>query len=87
VSDLESPENAMQRSELQGMIQDCIQGLGEHHRMIVVLADIEQYSYEDIAEIENVSLGTVKSRLSRARASLRDCLQANAELLPEKYRL
>jgi RNA polymerase sigma-70 factor (ECF subfamily) len=81
------PEASVQRNELQAIIEECIKALSDIHRIVVVMADIEQYRYEEIADIAGVSLGTVKSRLSRARANLRDCLQTHRELLPEKYRL
>lgn len=83
----DSPETSVYRSELQQMIENCIGGLSDDHRVVVVMADIEQYSYDDIAAIAEISMGTVKSRLSRARANLRDCLQSYGELLPDKYRL
>jgi RNA polymerase sigma-70 factor (ECF subfamily) len=87
MASVESPERAVQRSELQAGIEDCIQRLSEVYRVIVVLSDVEGHSYEETAEISGISLGTVKSRLSRARANLRDCLRKKAELLPEEYRL
>lgn len=87
VSQVDSPEVAFQRNELQSIIEECIEALHDNHRVVVVLADIEQYSYEEIAEMSDISLGTVKSRLSRARANLRDCLRNKEELLPDQYRL
>lgn len=87
VSDSIHPEASVQRNELQEIIENCIKALADIHRVVVVMADIEQYRYEEIADIAGVSLGTVKSRLSRARANLRDCLQTHREHLPEKYRL
>lgn len=86
-SQQENPEHAAQRSELNAAIQDCINGLPENQRIIAVLADVEEYAYQDIAEITGLPLGTVKSRLSRARGRLRDCLRAVRELLPAEYRL
>ncbi|MGB4871972.1 MAG: sigma factor-like helix-turn-helix DNA-binding protein, partial [Candidatus Promineifilaceae bacterium] len=56
-------------------------------RVTAVLRDIEGYDYNEIADITSSSLGTVKSRLSRARNKLRDCLQGFMELLPAEYRL
>jgi RNA polymerase sigma-70 factor, ECF subfamily len=83
----EAPEAHAQRMELAVAIQHCIGTLPEDQRMAAVLSDIEGYSYDEMATIMEVSLGTVKSRLSRARAKLRDCLRAKGELLPSRYRL
>jgi RNA polymerase sigma-70 factor (ECF subfamily) len=55
--------------------------------MVLVLSDIEGLSYEEIAQVMDTSLGTVKSRLSRARAKMRDFLLERQELLPDRYRL
>jgi RNA polymerase sigma-70 factor (ECF subfamily) len=86
-ADLPTPEQAAQQRELQQAIQDCISTLGIEQRTVLVLSDVEGLSYQEIAENAGVNLGTVKSRLSRARASVRDCLQAVQELLPAEYRL
>ncbi|MCA9924299.1 MAG: hypothetical protein KC421_18105, partial [Anaerolineales bacterium] len=56
-------------------------------RVTAVLCDVEGYDYNEIAEITAVSLGTVKSRMNRARRKLRDCLRGFGELLPMAYRL
>ena len=86
-SKAESPEQSAQRSELVAAIQACISDLPESQRMAAVLCDVQGYSYEEIASIMDISLGTVKSRLSRARVKLRDCLRGKGELLPARYRL
>jgi RNA polymerase sigma factor (sigma-70 family) len=82
-----TPEQAMQQRELNRAIQDCINGLGEDQRMVLILSDVEGLSYQDIADNTRSQVGTVKSRLSRARAAVRNCLQAVEELLPGAYRL
>lgn len=82
-----SPEAAAQQAELSAAIQDCISALPDDQRAIAVLADVEEYAYAEIAEITDLPLGTVKSRLSRARARLRDCLRGIGELLPAEFRL
>jgi RNA polymerase sigma-70 factor, ECF subfamily len=82
-----TPEQTIQENELQSAIQQCIQGLGEDQRLVLVMSDIEGLSYQEIAENTGVNLGTVKSRLSRARVGVRNCLQAVQELLPAAYRL
>ena len=81
------PEGEQQVLELMEAVETCLQTLPDDQRVTAVLGDIEGYNYQEIAEITRVSLGTVKSRLSRARAKLRDCLQDFKELLPARYRL
>jgi len=83
----EGPEQAAERRELERAIQDCINALGPEQRLVLVLSDIEGMDYQTIAESAQLALGTVKSRLSRARASVRDCLQGVRELLPAAFRL
>ena len=83
----ESPERHVQRRELHDAIQECLSALPAEQRIVAVLADVEGYSYQEVARIARLRLGTVKSRLSRARARLRECLQAVRELLPAAYRL
>jgi RNA polymerase sigma-70 factor (ECF subfamily) len=83
----ENPEHYAQRSELNRAIQRCINALSDNQRVVAVLADVEGYAYGEISEITGLPLGTVKSRLSRARDQLRTCLQAVRELLPAEYRL
>ncbi|HVO43686.1 MAG TPA: sigma-70 family RNA polymerase sigma factor [Aggregatilineales bacterium] len=87
VSDSESPESAAQRSALSRLIQECLDALTPDQRLVAVLCDVQGYNYAEIAEIRRLSLGTVKSRLSRARQNLRDCLRGAGELLPDAYRL
>lgn len=83
----EGPEGTQQRLELVRAIEDCLQTLPDDQRITAVLGDVEGYNYQEIADITSVSLGTVKSRMSRARSKLRDCLQGFQELLPANYRL
>jgi len=83
----EGPEAQAQRVELMRAIENCLAALPDDQRITAVLSDIEGYDYNEIAEITASSLGTVKSRLSRARSKLRDCLQDFRELLPAEYRL
>jgi len=87
VTHSENPESYAQRMDLQAAIMTCLQGLTDEQRTVSVLSDIEGMSYEEIAQVVGTALGTVKSRLSRARSSLRDCLQGYGELLPASYRL
>jgi RNA polymerase sigma factor (sigma-70 family) len=83
----ESPEDAAVRSELSGAIQGCLEGLPLDFREVVVLVDIQGMDYEEAAAAMGRPVGTVKSRLARARLRLRDCLQGFWELLPASFRL
>lgn len=76
----ETPEQAVQRTELQRAIQNCLMALPPDQRAVAVLSDVEGFDYQAIAEQVGAALGTVKSRLSRARAALRDCLRDVLEL-------
>ncbi|KPL22850.1 MAG: RNA polymerase subunit sigma-24 [Anaerolineae bacterium SM23_84] len=82
----ESPEERAERQDLGYAIQRGLDELPPDQRLTVVLSDIQGFSYQEIAEVTSVSLGTVKSRLSRGRARLRDYLQRQEELLPRRYR-
>ena len=83
----ELPEERVQRDELDGVIQAGLATLPHDQRLVLVMSDIEGLSYEEVAEAMAVSLGTVKSRLSRGRAKMRDYLLARKELLPNGVRL
>lgn len=82
-----NPEAMALRAELQALIQAGLDQLPFEQRLAVVLTDIQGLSYEEIASATNTTLGTVKSRIARGRAQLRDYLQRHAELLPRSYRL
>lgn len=81
------PQLTLERNELEHAIQHCLDALPADSRAVVILADIEGLDYEEIARAAAAPLGTIKSRLARARFKLRDCLQAFEELLPARYRL
>ncbi len=83
----DSPQDAAERQELNSAIQKGLETLPADQRITLVLVDIEGFSYEQVAESTGANVGTVKSRLSRARAHLRDFLVAQEELVPTRYRL
>ena len=82
----ESPEDYAEREELRRAIVSGLDRLPEERRLTVVLVDVQGLSYEEAAQVMNCSIGTVKSRISRGRAELRDYLRAAGELLPSKFR-
>ncbi len=81
-----SPESRVLGRELEAAIMAGLQTLPEDQRVTLVLADVQGFDYQEVADIMRTSLGTVKSRLSRGRARLRDYLLGCGELLPDKYR-
>jgi RNA polymerase sigma-70 factor (ECF subfamily) len=83
----ESPEQAAERQELNRAIQYCLEGLPPDFRSVVILVDVQGLDYDEAAQAINKPVGTVKSRLARARQRLRDCLQGVGELLPTGFRL
>ncbi|MEX2221766.1 MAG: sigma-70 family RNA polymerase sigma factor [Candidatus Rokuibacteriota bacterium] len=69
------PDAALERGELEAALQRAIAELPEDRRIVVVLRDLEGLSYEEIAQVLELELGTVRSRLHRARADLKDKLE------------
>jgi RNA polymerase sigma-70 factor, ECF subfamily len=68
------PDEMAEGLETERFVQDAIGALDEEHRVILVLRDIQNMSYEEISEITGLPAGTVKSRLHRARMSLKERL-------------
>ena len=86
-SGAESPESAALRGELNAEIQRAILALPADQRATIALVDAQGLSYRETAEALGVSVGTVKSRLSRARARVRDALMERRELIEGWIRL
>ncbi|MEX1019653.1 MAG: sigma-70 family RNA polymerase sigma factor [Litorilinea sp.] len=86
VDKAESPQEYVERRELSAHIELGIQALPEEQRLVLVLCDVHGYAYDEIAEITNQPMGTVKSRINRARAKLREFLLQQPELLPSPLR-
>lgn len=82
-SDKETPESVYEVVEQRELIKNAIRELNEDYRSVIVLRDIQGFSYGEISEILNCSLGTVKSRISRGRTMLRNKLKASMELSRE----
>ena len=82
-----SPEELTEQAELQEAIQHCINKLDEKFKTVLVLVDVEGLDYETASEAAGAPLGTIKSRLARAREQIQNCLQGFWELLPDLFRL
>jgi RNA polymerase sigma-70 factor (ECF subfamily) len=73
----DSPFDRMLQSEVRELLEDALRQVPEAFRTVVVLREIEGFAYEEIAEILDINLGTVKSRLTRGRAALKTLLVAS----------
>lgn len=82
-----TPDQQFEADELEHAIQHCLDTLPVEFRTVVVLADIQGMDYAEVATAARVPLGTIKSRLARARLRLRECLRGFEELLPSAFRL
>ena len=69
-----SPHQALESKEEEQAIQRALARLSKDHRSILVLRDIEGFSYSEIADVAGISIGTVKSRLARARLEMKKSL-------------
>ena len=85
--DSPSPEERAERAEMERAIQHCLEDLPEEFRSVAILVDVQGMDYEEVSSVMGKPLGTIKSRLARARMKLRRCLQGFGELLPAAYRL
>ena len=82
-----SPQESLEMAELRSSLEKALRSLEPDFRKVIVLRDVNGLSYEEIATIENLELGTVKSRIYRARRKLADALMSDGnflELYPSK---
>lgn len=84
--DAHSLDEHVENVELREALKEALMELPPEQRLVVVLCDVQGMDYAEIAEVTDTNLGTVKSRINRARGRLRELLQANAELLPSHLR-
>jgi len=69
------PDEKTMGKELNNVIKDKICNLPEHFRIVIILRELQGLSYEEIAKITQTNVGTVKSRIARARNKLQECLK------------
>ncbi|HHW44029.1 MAG TPA: sigma-70 family RNA polymerase sigma factor [Desulfotomaculum sp.] len=82
-----SPCESLERREFQEIVQGCLNELPEEYRLVLIMREIQGLSYDEIAATLDISLGTVKSRLSRARQAFRQKISGRRELLAFRPRL
>ncbi len=78
------PEDICEKKEINQKLHRAIGKLPEKYRVVIILRDIEDFTYDEISEITNITLGTVKSRISRARLMLKEILTEERELFLER---
>jgi RNA polymerase sigma-70 factor (ECF subfamily) len=71
---IDAPDVLLEAAEMERLMQAAIATLDEEHRLLIVLRDVEDLSYEEIGEVTGLADGTVKSRLHRARLGIKDYL-------------
>ncbi|GMU40716.1 MAG: RNA polymerase sigma24 factor [Chloroflexota bacterium] len=81
------PLEQVEQGELRAALEDALRTLPDDWREVVVLSDIHGMDYREISEVTGLALGTVKSRLSRARGRLREVIRASRELHEAAERL
>jgi RNA polymerase sigma-70 factor, ECF subfamily len=69
---IDGPDVLMEAAELEALMQRAIAALDEEHRLLVILRDVEELSYQEIGEITGLPEGTIKSRLHRARMAIKE---------------
>jgi RNA polymerase sigma-70 factor (ECF subfamily) len=82
-----TPEQSVQQDELRALLDRTMTKLSDEYRMTLLLVDRMGLSYQEASEALEVPLGTIKSRLARARRQMQQLLQEERELLPPRYRL
>ncbi len=81
ISDISySPEKTAEKNEVRNILMNAISELDENSRIVLILYEINDLSYDEISAALNLPLGTVKSRLKRAREKLKNILSENREL-------
>jgi RNA polymerase sigma-70 factor (ECF subfamily) len=81
------PEELAETGDVQRALHQCIRSLIPDYRLMVILVDIEGMSYEEAARAARVPVGTVKSRLARARMQLRTALRKFEGMIPAAYQV
>ena len=79
-SDDPAPSEVLLRRERQRVVRSALAGLHENHRVVLVLFELQGFAYEEVGQILQLPVGTVKSRIYRARTALREALDNQREL-------
>ena len=78
-SHIDAPDQILEGLQLEKLLAQAIAALDEEHRLLIVLRDVEELSYQEIGEITSLNEGTVKSRLHRARMAIKEHIERNTK--------
>jgi RNA polymerase sigma-70 factor, ECF subfamily len=78
-SHIDGPDQILEGLQLEKLLAQAIAALDEEHRLLIVLRDVEELSYQEIGEITTLNEGTVKSRLHRARMAIKEHIERNTK--------
>ena len=76
---IDAPDKLLEAAEMERLMQTAIAALDEEHRLLVILRDVEEMSYQEIGEITGLPEGTIKSRLHRARMAIKEELDKHTK--------
>jgi len=76
---IDAPDTLLEAAEMEALMQQAIATLDEEHRLLVILRDVEELSYQEIGEITTLPEGTIKSRLHRARMAIKEYLDRHTK--------
>jgi len=85
MSDDPQPDEVVEKEELKRIVNNAINNLQDDQKLVITLRDIQGLSYEEISNVLECPVGTVKSRINRARQALKNILMSKRELLNEHY--
>jgi len=77
------PDELVEKNQLKKMVRDAMDSLSDEHRQVLILRDIMDLSYKEIADTLNVNEGTIKSRINRARSGLKKIIMQRSELFQD----
>ncbi|HEY9061590.1 MAG TPA: sigma-70 family RNA polymerase sigma factor [Pseudobacteroides sp.] len=83
--DKPTPDVVMEQKTIKSAVKNAIDKLSEKYKLIIILRDIQGFSYEEISEIVKTPVGTVKSRINRARLQLKELLLKEKELFSDNF--